>query len=141
MRGNLWANFCGGAAGSGTGSELKAFQRFLSQSRVPFQRMAPANDLVEDGGSTRFVLAEVGHHYVVYSSSGIFTLNISSSELQAQWFNPRDPNASLGTPFSISSGSQTFIPPNSVNKDWVLWISNGSNLNRGLTHLISLLYY
>ncbi|MBN1963012.1 MAG: DUF5060 domain-containing protein, partial [Anaerolineae bacterium] len=67
LRGNLWATFLGGAAGSGTGSDLRAFRRFLEQSGVPFYVMDPANNLVEDGGNSRFVLAQQGHHYVVYS--------------------------------------------------------------------------
>lgn len=135
LRANLWANFCGGAAGGGTGSDLKALQRFLAQSRVPFQRMSPANNLVQDGGTTRFVLAETNHHYVVYSSGGSFTLNVSGSNLTGYWYNPRNPGASLGTPFAVSAGNQTFTPPNNVNKDWVLWISDGTNLNSGVINM------
>jgi hypothetical protein len=117
----------------GTGSDLKAFLGFLSQSRVPFQRMRPANALVSGGGTTRFGLAEAGHHYVVYSSSGSFTLELQGEGLQGYWYNPRDPEASLGTPFSVSPGSQTFTPP-SQDFDWVLWITDGSHLTAGVTH-------
>jgi hypothetical protein len=134
LRQNLWANFCGGAAGSGTGSDLKALQGFLSQSQVPFQRMEPANSLVEDGGNSRFVLAEAGHHYVVYSTGGAFTLDVSGTGLNGQWYDPRDPNATLGVPFSVKAGTQTYTPPNNVNEDWVLWISDGSQLNSVTSH-------
>lgn len=134
LRAKLWANFTGGAAGSGTGSDLRSFLRFLAQSQAPFQRMQPANPLVTDGGITRFALAEAGHHYVVYSSSGSFDLNVSGENLVGRWFNPRNPDASLEPPFAVSSGNQTFTPPSEANQDWVLWISDGSNLNSTNTH-------
>lgn len=128
LRSNLWAAFCGGAAGSGTGSDLKAFQRFMSQARVPFQRMSPDNGLVQGGGSTRFCLAERGNHYVVYSTGGAFTLSVTGNGLQGRWFNPRDPNGSLGNPFPVQAGTQSFTPPSDTASDWVLWVSNGSQL-------------
>lgn len=134
LRANLWANFAGGAAGGGTGSDLKALQRFIAQSRVPFQRMAPANRLVESGGRSRFALAETAHHYVVYSTKGAFGLTVEGTDLVGRWFNPRDPNATLGSPFEVSPGPQRFTPPRDTDKDWVLWISDGSNLNAGVTH-------
>jgi hypothetical protein len=132
LRANLWANFLGGAAGAGTGSNLKAFQSFLSQSRVPFQRMLPANHLVADGGYTRFLLAEQGRHYVVYSVRGAFKLAVRGRSLRGRWFNPRDPNAVLSQSFVVSPGVQSFSPPDSDETDWVLWISDDSNLNRGI---------
>jgi hypothetical protein len=132
LRANVWANFLGGAAGGGTGSDLKAVQRFIAESRIPFQRMVPANEVVQGGGSKRFVLAEIGSHYVVYRREGAIRLKLSGKDLTARWFNPRDPNASLGDPFAVSSGTRLFSPPRDVHKDWVLWISDGSNLNRGI---------
>jgi len=134
LRSRLWACFCGGAAGSGTGSDLRAFQRFLAQSKVPFQRMAPANQLVADGGTSRFCLAEPGHHYVAYSSGGAFALEVQGTDLKGCWFNPRDSNASLGQPFAVAAGKGSFTPPESPPSDWVLWITDGSNLNRGVAH-------
>ncbi|MBZ0297681.1 MAG: DUF5060 domain-containing protein [Anaerolineae bacterium] len=129
LRANLWANFLGGAAGSGTGSDLRAFRHFLNQSGVPFQRMQAANDLVEDGGNSRFVLAEPNHHYVVYSGSGSFSLSVNGSQLVGRWFNPRDPNANLGEAFAVTSGVNTFSPPSESNQDWVLWITEGTASN------------
>ncbi len=137
LRANLWATFCGGAAGSGTGSGLKALQRFIAESRVPFQRMNLANDLVSGGGYSHYALAERGHHYVVYSAAGGFTLEISGSGLQGYWFNPRDPGATLSQGFSIAAGTHNFVPPDSIEKDWVLWISDGTNLTNGVTHFHS----
>ena len=133
IRGNLWAAFCGGAAGVGTGTELKAFQRFLAQSKVPYQLMTPSNGLVREGGSTRFCLAESGHHYVVYSTTGPFALSVSGTGLTGRWFNPRDPNGSLGASFPVSSGTSTFTPADTA-KDWVLWVTDGTNLNTDVTH-------
>jgi len=134
IRGKLWAAFCAGAAGTGTGTDLKAFQRFLAQSRIPFQRMEPANGLVQGGGSSRFCLAESGHHYLVHSTAGSFTLSVTRTGLTARWFNPRDPNASLEMPFGVASGTSTFTPPD-IARDWVLWVTDGSNLNSGVTRL------
>ncbi|MBI3010463.1 MAG: PKD domain-containing protein [Candidatus Omnitrophica bacterium] len=134
LRGNLWANFCGGAAGGGTGGDLKAFQRFLNQSRAPFQRMRADNSLVEGGLTTRFCLTEPGHHYVVYSTTGAFTLTVTGSSLQGRWFDPRNPNASLGNPFAVSSGTSKFTPPNNATLDWVLWVTEQSSLNSGVTN-------
>lgn len=126
-----WSNFAGGAAGGGTGSDLKAFMRFLAESKVPFQRMKPDNSLVSGGGTSRYVLAEANHHYVVYSESGAFDFNPSGTGLVGRWFNPRDPNANLSAPFSVTAGNQTFTPPNDISSDWVLFVSDGTNLNSG----------
>lgn len=128
LRNNMWANFCGGAAGGGTGSDLKAFMRFLEQSCVPFERMHAANSLVEGGGYTRFCLAEPGHHYVIYSQFGAISLNVSGSNLTARWFNPRDPNGTLGDAFRVSRGNNLFQPQGNTSRDWVLWISDGTDL-------------
>jgi hypothetical protein len=74
--------------------------------------MAPSNDLVEAGGMARF--AEPGHHYVVYSMAG-------------------NPHAKLEPAFSVKPGDHELIPPD-PSRDWVLWISDGTNLNSGRTH-------
>lgn len=131
LRANMWANFCGGAAGGGTGSDLRAFMRFIEQSRAPFQRMHAANKLVSGEGKQRFCLAEEGHHYIVYSQSGAFTLKVNGNNLKGCWFNPRDPKASLSSPFIVSPGKKFYVPPDNISKDWVLWISDSSNLNSG----------
>ena len=136
LRHNLWANLAGGAAGGGTGSDLAALQRFLEQSQMPFQRMTPDNSLVTSGGSMSFALAETGHHYLVFSVLESFQVNLSGTDLQACWFNPRDPEADLGTPFAVSAGLRTFTPPAPESgTDWILWITDGTNLTDGVTHL------
>jgi Domain of unknown function (DUF5060)/Protein of unknown function (DUF4038) len=134
LRGNLWASFTGGAAGSGTGSDLRAFQHFLSQSRVPFHRMKPANELIDGGGGRRFTLAEAGRHYVVYSTTGGFKLKVSGKGLTGHWFNPRNPNPFVSPGFSVSPGKNAFTPPQEITEDWVLWITDGSNLRTGISH-------
>jgi hypothetical protein len=131
VRANMWANFCGGAAGGGTGSDIRAFFQFLEQSRVPFHRMRPANGLVESGGSSRFCLADEGHHYIVYSTSGAFTLDIKGSSLNGHWFNPRDPQSSLSAAFKVPPGKRLFTPPADSNQDWVLFVSDYSNPGKG----------
>jgi hypothetical protein len=124
LRANLWANFLGGAAGSGTGSDLRALRRFLAESQAPFWQLEPANQLVEEGGLTRFALAQPGAHYVVYSLYGEFEVEIVGSDLRGYWFNPRDPEATLSEPFPVEAGRQRFRPP-STDADWVLWITTG----------------
>lgn len=131
---NVWANFLGGAAGSGSGSGLKGLGEFLAQSRVPFQRMAADNETVEDGGDTRFALAEPGQHYVMYSRSGSFSITVTGNGLEGHWFNPRDSQATLGSPFPVSAGTTIQTPPSETGSDWVLWITSGTNLNTGTTH-------
>ena len=133
MRSKVWVVFCSGAAGVGTGHHLKAFQRFLAQSRIPFQRMAPSNASVEGGGVTQFCIAEAGRHYVVYSTSGSFKLTVHGTALKGYWLNPRDVDGSLGTAFNVLAGTSTFTPPE-VSKDWVLWVTDGTDLNSGVTH-------
>ena len=133
MRSKVWVAFCSGAAGVGTGHHLKAFQRFLGQSRVPFQRMAPSNVSVEGGSVTRFCLAQAWHHYVVYSTSGSFKLTARGAGLKGYWFNPRDVNGSLGPAFGVRAGEGMFTPP-STDGDWVLWVTDGTDLNGGVTH-------
>ncbi len=133
VRSKVWAAFCGGAAGVGTGHHLKALQRFLAQSRVPFQRMAPSNASVEGGGVTRFCLAQARRHYVVYSTSGSFALTVRGRALKGCWFDPRDINGSLGTAFDVAAGTRTFTPPD-LGKDRVLWVTDGTDLNSGVTH-------
>ncbi|NLG70990.1 MAG: DUF5060 domain-containing protein [Chloroflexi bacterium] len=135
QRARLWANFTGGAAGSGTGSDLQALQRFLAESRIPFQRMTPANELASDGGQSQFVLAEAGHHYLVYTTGGPFSLEVQGQNLNGRWFDPRSPGAWIGSPFAVSAGTQSFTPPEAAGEqDLVLWISDGSQLNPGVTH-------
>jgi hypothetical protein len=117
LRSKVWVAFCSGAAGVGTGHHLKAFQQFLAQSRVPFQRMAPSDASVEGGGVTRFCLAQARRHYVVYSTSGSFKLTTRGAGLKGCWFNPRDIDGSLGTAFDVAAGMSTFTPR--LDKDWV----------------------
>jgi hypothetical protein len=123
LRGNLWAAFLGGSAGTGTGSDIRALRQFLAQSAAPFHQMVPDNSIVEGGGSRRFALALPGQHYIVYSSGGAFWLNVSGANLTGYWFNPRDPSGTLGAPFPVTAGSSTFTPPSDVSSDWVLWIT------------------
>lgn len=133
LRGNIWANLLGGAAGGGTGSDLGSLLRFLAQSRMPFWRMQAANNLLADAdsGTTKFCLAEPGHHYAVYTSSGGFTLNVSGDNLRGYWYDPTDPAADLGAAVAVAPGNQYFSPP---AREMVLWITDGSNLGSGITH-------
>jgi len=119
LRGNLWACFCGGGAGSGTGSDLPRLRKFIEDLDVPFWAMAPNNGLSNSG----FTLANVGNEYVVYvQNGGTFTVQLASGSYYAQWFSPRQSDGNAG-PIAIGNrggGSQSFTTPNS--DDWVLHI-------------------
>lgn len=130
LRSKMWANFCGGASGAGTGSDIRAFMNFLEQSKIPFNIMVSANKLVQRGGTNRFCLAEEGHHYIVYSQEGKFDLSVQGQNLKGFWFNPRNPKSKLGNYFLVQTGTNTFEPPNDISKDWVLWITDQSNLGQ-----------
>ena len=125
---NVWANFCGGAAGGGTGDYIASFMRFLQLSRIPFQRMKPMNELLKHGGETAFCLAELGHHYLVYCQGREIQINVRGDGLIGYWYKPTNSNASLQGPFLVQAGTRRFQAPESLD-DWVLWITDGSNLN------------
>ena len=121
LRGNLWAAFCGGAAGSGTGSDLPRLRAFVEGRAVPFWQMAPANELASRG----FLLAAAGQEYAAYlPAGGDVTLQLAAGVYQAAWFSPRtaDPGPEL-TPVGLieGGGSRIFTPP--TGEDWVLHVA------------------
>jgi hypothetical protein len=119
LRGNLWAAFCGGAAGSGTGSDVARLRSFLEEAGVPFWQMAPDNGLASRG----FVLAERGNAYVVYVGSGSpFTVELQPGTYAAGWFDPRRDAGEPGLlpAGMVAGGIQSFTPP--ASGDWVLYV-------------------
>ncbi|MCA9649913.1 MAG: DUF5060 domain-containing protein [Myxococcales bacterium] len=132
LRARTWANLASGAAGGGTGSGLAAMQSFLASSRMPFQSMEPHNELVTAGGSTRYCLAEPGHHYLVYSTGGGFDLVVEGTGLEASWFDPRDAGAARTEAGPVAAGNVHLEPPG--GDDWVLYVGDGTGLNDGITH-------
>ena len=99
--------------------------------------MGPSNDLVNQGGMRRFCLAERGHHYLVYSLSGAVTVRVAGENLRGAWYDPHDPESKLELSLRRRAGGPNIQPPD-PSRDWVLWISDGSNLNTGRTHPASL---
>ena len=134
LRANAWANLCAGAAGGGTGAGLAQMQTFLGSSRAPLERMVPSSYRVSGGGSVRFVRAEIGSHYLVYSLRGGFRVTLRGDSLSARWFDPRQGRWATRE-MAVKAGIRRFEPPRSVDGDWVLWISNGRGLGAGLTRL------
>lgn len=112
----LWAAFTSGAAGSGTGANLKPFSQFVAT--VPFERMAPADDLLLTGSA--YVLAEEGASYVVYLyDGGTVSLDLSgaSGTVKVDWFNPRTGGFQAGS--DVTGGTaRTFTA--SAAGDWAL---------------------
>jgi hypothetical protein len=125
---NMWANFCGGSAGGGTGDYIDNFMRFLKISSIPFHRMEPMNALIENGRETTFCLAEIGHHYLVFSQKCAFKLNVEGEDLTGYWYNPTVLKAGLQNPIAVQPGIRWFQSPESFS-DCVLWVTDGSNLN------------
>jgi hypothetical protein len=119
---NMWANFLGGAAGGGTGSNIAALMSFLDRTKVPFFRMKPFNDLCSEGGNHIFCAAEHGKHYLVYSMGYDFEIKVEGRGLSGYWYDPFKSDAILSKPFEVSPGKQKFSLPEK-NKDWVLWIT------------------
>lgn len=126
LRAKMWANFCGGAAGGGTGSDIASLLNFLQKGKVPFQRMKPSNSLLNKGGINSFCLAEEGHHYAVYTGSGKVSLRVTNPDMVAYWYNVREPSPRFISAGPVHKGQNEFEPPN-IGKDWVLWITEKSN--------------
>jgi hypothetical protein len=112
----LWAAFASGAAGSGTGAYLKPFSQFVKT--VPFERMAPADDLVITGAA--YVLAEEGASYVAYLyQGGTAAINLTevSGTVEVDWFNPRT-GAFQDAPSVSGGAARSFTAPGAG--DWAL---------------------
>jgi len=123
LRARMWANFCGGAAGGGTGSNIDEFMRFIEQSGIPFEKMKPLNHLIQSGEKDAFCLAEVGHNYLVYSRADAFQLVLEGNDLKGFWYQPAGAESNLKEPFPVQAGTQRFTPPY-ASEDWVLWITD-----------------
>jgi hypothetical protein len=119
LRGNLWAAFCGGAAGSGTGSDLLRLREFIEDTAIAYWSMAPNNSLADHG----FVLADPGLEYVVYVENGDpLTLQLAAGTYASRWFSPRTADGDAGPRSAdlITGGTVMLTPPNT--DDWVLHI-------------------
>ena len=112
----LWAAFTSGAAGSGTGAYLKPFSQFVKT--VPFERMAPSDDLVVTGAA--YVLGEEGASYVAYLYEGgtvALDLTAVSGTIEVDWFDPRT-GAFLEAPSVSGGAARSFTAPG--EGDWTL---------------------
>jgi hypothetical protein len=130
LRAKMWANFCGSASGGGTGSYIASFLNLLQKSNIQFQRMKPANSLLNKRGFNSFCLAEEGHYYVVYTGSGKVSLQVSSLDLVACWYNVSEPSPRFIPAGPVHKGQNEKEPPDTA-KDWVLWITEKSNRPEG----------
>lgn len=123
LRAKMWANFCGGSAGGGTGSDVGSFQNFIKKSKIQFQKMKPSNYLLRGEKNNKFCLAEEGKNYVVYSEKGKINILIEKADMVAYWYNVREQSAALIPAGKvINVGQNEFETPDSEN-DWVLWIT------------------
>jgi hypothetical protein len=126
IRAKMWANFCGGAAGGGTGSDIASLLHFIEKSHIPFQRMKPDNTLLTENGDDSYCLAEVGENYVVYSEKGRVTLRIDGSDMRAYWYNVRENSPPFLFAGTVENrGEHEFMPPD-IENDWVLWVTQNT---------------
>jgi hypothetical protein len=100
--------------------------RFFEQY-VPFERMVAANDLTS--AADDYVLADVGHTYLVYLKHGGTTeLDLRGVEgtFSVHWFNPRTGGMlQTGSVSAVSGGSSPLLgnPPTDPDLDWVVLVS------------------
>ncbi len=116
LRGNLWAAFCGGAAGTGTGSDLARLRYFIESSGVPFETMWPDNGVVS--GAFGLTNGDVAVAYL--QAGGTVNVRLGAGTFDAYWFNPRasdggDPWRSIGR----IAGDTTVTAPD--GQDWVFY--------------------
>jgi hypothetical protein len=117
-RRKAWAAFLAGAAGVGTGADLAQLARFAS--RVPFWKMAPADNLILSRNA--YALAAPGKAYVVQVWDGgtiRVDLRSGSGPFTVEWFDPR--NGSSRAAPSVQGGRvRTLNAP--TPEDWILYI-------------------
>ena len=124
LREKMWANFCGGAAGGGTGSDIASFINFIERTDIPFEKMKPSNTLLMSGGKNSFCLSEAGKNYVVYSKNGKVNIRIEGSNMTAYWYNVRERDPPFIAATAVEKDGRIEFEPPDMNKDWVLWIRN-----------------
>ncbi len=122
LRANVWAAFCGGAAGVGTGCDLGRLRAFIEQRHVPFWRMLPDNSIASRG----FALLEYGREIVVCVPGGAPRVEVllAPGTWRGTWFNPRAGDATAPAAAGPVPGGakRTFSPPGPG--DWVLHLRN-----------------
>jgi len=119
----------------------KFLRRFVEEGEVPFERMAPHDELATTSardGVRPFVFAQPGVVYVVYLIQGsTITLNLNQTNgtLSARWFNPRE--GKFGEEFKVQGGGQReFKAPD--NNDWALCLLKRRWINMIKTALMGL---
>ena len=82
---------------------------------LPFQRMKPAQDLVDAG----YALAEPGRGYLVYlPEGGRVDVSVEGGPYRVEWINPREPGDRRPGP-ATSDGRALAAPDDS---DWLLYL-------------------
>lgn len=117
-RQKAWTAFVSVVAGSGTGAFLRPLSQFAP--RVPFHKMAPADNLVTAGAA--YGMAQTGIAYVFYLyNGGALSLDLGgvTGTFLVEWYDPRT-GASQMAPSTTGGGTRTFTPP--ASGDWVLYL-------------------
>jgi hypothetical protein len=83
---------------------------------VPFQRMRPHQDLVDNG----YCLAEPGRQYLIYlEEPGAVNLNLPSGAYGVKWINARDTSDTRDG--GTTTGVQSLVSP--AGGDWLLYLT------------------
>jgi hypothetical protein len=103
---------------------------FFRDNKIPFQRMACADQLVgnERNTNSAYCFAAPGEVYVVYLPSGGTTeldLGDKGTSMTVRWFNPRSGGALLdGSVKEVAGPGKASLgePPSDPDQDWVLLV-------------------
>ncbi len=103
---------------------------FFAKETVPFQEMANANELVENGknDATRWCLAKQGEIYLVYLLEGGSTkldLSETEGEFTVEWFDPRNGgDLKSGSVSTVNGGGKVSLgeAPDTPTEDWLVVI-------------------
>jgi len=120
----VWANFLGGAAGGGTGSNIPGLMNFIDRSQIPFHMMSPNNKICKRGGEKLFCSEQKKKNYLIYSMGNDIEIEIEGRNMVGYWYDPALPDDNFQKVENIIyPGNNNFSLPKD-DKDWVLWITS-----------------
>ncbi|HSM56857.1 MAG TPA: DUF5060 domain-containing protein [Candidatus Sulfomarinibacteraceae bacterium] len=110
--------------------EMHHLRRFLEQ--LPFQEMAPCNELISPEKSA-YCFGKAGDLYAVYSASGEpFELDFRGvqGEVSLQWFNPQTAVFADPLTLTMDGGQRLWLSPPQGKEVAAVLKTSGSNFNQ-----------